>query len=275
MHAKVLFITTALLLALALSAPAKSDFDHGHQEFDRILGSFVKDGQVDYAGLHLGRKPLQRYLKGMGSISEREYNQFTRSQKMAYWINFYNAATLDVISRNLPKKDDEQTLDTAREIDGLWTSFKWNTPFGLRNLNSMEFDFLRSFRGLFWPLTINRGSVGGGLLSSKAYTAARVREQIEQTATAWLAKPANFNVDVENEQLQVSEYLDRYFVDLKHKLFTRGEFLGHSERENVYANLYLRFGRDEKAKQMLRKGVFSLVILPHVRTLNALAGTAH
>jgi len=270
MHLRSFALAVSLVILAASPSLARDEFDHNHLNFDRILQSHVRDGRVDYEGLKTSSKLLKKYIGSLGSVSEAELNRFTRDQKLAYWLNFYNAALLDAVSANLPAPPADGSPRSPRQIEGLWTVFKWKTPLGLRTLNSMEFDVLRKFRRTLWMLALNRGTVGGGFVSERAYTGTEVARQLETTVKKWLAAPGNFVVDVDGRELRVSEYLNGYFGDFKIEYMDRGGFLGRSDLENVFGNLYLRHGADDAAKAMIRQGEFTLVVTQHDQTLNSL-----
>ncbi|MDP8221934.1 MAG: DUF547 domain-containing protein [Candidatus Lernaella stagnicola] len=262
----ILAVGLALILASS-SVLAGKPFDHQHKAFQQILQSYVKDGKVDYAGLKLAHKKLDKYIDSLGDVSEKRYAGFTRNQKLAYWLNFYNACLLEAVSSNLDKVATEGTR-SPRQIPGLWTAFKWETPFGRRTLNSMEFDFLRDFRKVMWPTAVSRGTTSGGYLRSHAYTGSNVKDQIRSATRQWIGMKSNFEVDVEKKTLRVSKYLLHFMPDFKGEFMNRGEFMGRTEQEQVFANIFLKFGTNSDAKAMIRKGDFTLVALPKDDTLN-------
>ena len=270
MRLRLVLVVCLLVVFLAWPAVAKDKFDHKHTKFQNILQSYVKDGAVDYDGLKHAGKGLRRYIGEMGSISEKRLKTFTRDQKLAYWLNFYNACVLDVISRNMPETSTSDGFRTPRQIKGLWTANKWGTPFGTRSLNSIEFDHLRKFRQSLWVLGVNRGTVGGGYLRSHAYTGAKVKQQLQTAVRRWMAQSGHFEVDVAGKELRVSTYLMKHLPDLKREFMVRGELLGHTEAENVFAHIYFKVGTDKAAKEMLRKGKFALLTLPYDQSLNEL-----
>ena len=77
-----------------------------HTVWQSILQHYVVRGEdginrVDYHKIRMtGRPALTQYLQAMQSIDPRD---FTRDEQMAYWINLYNALTIDVVL-NYPSK---------------------------------------------------------------------------------------------------------------------------------------------------------------------------
>src|SRR5918996_4445904 len=67
-------------------------FEHHHSKWTNVLREFVHDGMVDYAGLKKrGQSELDAYLASLQAVCPGEYGRWTREQKLAFWINAYNA----------------------------------------------------------------------------------------------------------------------------------------------------------------------------------------
>ena len=61
--------------------------------YDRLLRTYVNDqGWVDYAGLAREQTALNRFLEQLSSVSPKEFKD--ESERLALWINAYNAYTL-------------------------------------------------------------------------------------------------------------------------------------------------------------------------------------
>ncbi|MBI5589354.1 MAG: hypothetical protein HY881_02610 [Deltaproteobacteria bacterium] len=89
----------ALLLATVLAggsagvAPAQA-FDQRHESYDRVLKRYVADGRVNYTGLKADSTSLEPYLDSIAEVPEEQFISWTESRRLAFLINFYNAATL-------------------------------------------------------------------------------------------------------------------------------------------------------------------------------------
>jgi len=268
MHHRMMVLFFVLMIALLAGAQADEGFDQTHKKFDDILKTFVKDGQVDYNGLKLSQKLLENYIDQLDSVSEDELQMFTIDQKLAYWLNFYNACFLDAVSQNSPLPLVEGTAGrNVRQIEGLWTAYKWETPLGRRSLNGLETQLGKYSKGL-WVFGINRGTVGGPKILNEAFQADRIQQQLTKAVELWLVDPQNWTIDVEKRHIQVSEFLRMSFPTLKGIYFKRGQFLGHSEFENLCANFYLTHGADDAAKEMIRRNEFTVGYLPYSQLLN-------
>ena len=77
--------------------PAKA---FSHDDWNALLQKYVSStGKVNYAGFKKDKAKLDAYLK---LLSANEPSGKSRNDQMAYWINAYNAFTVDLIADNYP-----------------------------------------------------------------------------------------------------------------------------------------------------------------------------
>jgi hypothetical protein len=96
-----LFLLLAALL-LAPMAVAASPFDHQHALLGEVLKRHVRDGLVDYAALQRERATLDRYAAQLAAVERQVVDGWSRDQRLAFWINAYNALTLRTIVDHYP-----------------------------------------------------------------------------------------------------------------------------------------------------------------------------
>jgi len=272
MNAHRIVITSVLLLVLGVvPLAALESVDHNHTSFNQVLQTYVINGQVDYEALAKAPKLLRSYIDEMGSLSDDDLSSFTLNQKMVYWINLYNALTLDAVLQNHPIQGQNSAFATnsPRQVEGFWTAIKWKTPAGRTTLNQIEFDQLRRFGKIDWLFAISNATASGGYLLSEAYTDRQLVNQLEQATTLWVRNPNNMKFDKKKQVLYVSEYLRSHRNNLKRKYYKRGDLLGRSQEENIMGHIFLTYSDDEEAKAIIRNGIFSLTYLPYDWALNA------
>src|SRR4030095_10544137 len=98
---------TGLVLTLGISTgvarAACTSIDQTHAQWTAILQRWVADGLVDYAGLRRdGRGALETYLAGLSGACAADYEQWTREERIAFWLNAYNAATVRLVLEHYP-----------------------------------------------------------------------------------------------------------------------------------------------------------------------------
>ena len=99
--AGIAFVVLAALdpgRAAAEAGPCAAPLDHAHAAWTGLLRRYVSAGAVDYGSWKSGgAADLDRYLKGLHGVCRSQHDGWTRDQKLAYWINLYNATTIDLV----------------------------------------------------------------------------------------------------------------------------------------------------------------------------------
>ena len=88
----------------------KEVFDHSG--FNALLQKNVSaEGKVNYKAFKKDRTVLRMYLHALGRKTPTE--NWSKQEKLAYWINAYNAMTIDLIIRNQP-------IGSIKDIENPW-----------------------------------------------------------------------------------------------------------------------------------------------------------
>jgi hypothetical protein len=97
-------------VAAAAACPA---FDHAHGAWTALLGRYVSAGQVDYAAWKREGVPaLEAYLGTLSAACTARYDGWTRAQRLAFWLNVYNAAAVKLVL-------DRHPLRSLRDVGWL------------------------------------------------------------------------------------------------------------------------------------------------------------
>ena len=102
MNLRFLLVIFSWALVLAAEGRSASEFDQAHTALDRVLRQHVRNGLVDYAALKASPKPLTGYLDQLAGVSEASFKAWSESDRLAFLINLYNAATLQLIVDHYP-----------------------------------------------------------------------------------------------------------------------------------------------------------------------------
>jgi 50S ribosomal subunit-associated GTPase HflX len=78
---------------------AAEKFDHSL--FEAILQKHVSNGVVDYAALKSNHEPLIEYLNKLDRVNAEEFQNWSENEQKVFWINAYNALTLESHSAKL------------------------------------------------------------------------------------------------------------------------------------------------------------------------------
>lgn len=170
-----------LLLALAamvvLCPPLRAQ-PSLHDPFDRLLRAHVRDGLVDYDAFAAAPE-FARYLASLDAVRPATLSE---DDRLAYWINVYNAYTIQLIITH-----DERTSirNINRTLGVLQLKGPWNERLVRAGGQVYSLDQLlhRILRKEFHEPRVHFALVpaakGAPPLRSEAYTGARVVEQLE------------------------------------------------------------------------------------------------
>lgn len=199
-----------------------------HSVFDALLRRYVDaDGLVDYESWKAStedRTALETYLASLsrGSLT-RPAN---RSARLAFWINAYNALTLEAILQEYPTSSIRN--HTARGPGyNIWKDLPLIVGDRRWSLDAIEHKVLRPMGEPRIHFAIVCASVGCPRLRNEAYVASRLNEQLDENARDFFSRTQNLQMDAASRTLRLSAILDWFGKDFGR---TRSEQLGKIAR---------------------------------------------
>lgn len=184
------------------STTANSAENVDHSAWDALLKKHVDaNGMVDYKGFKADRTELNAYLKTLSDYNPS--NEWSVQELLAYYINLYNAYTVDLILNNYPVK-------SIKDINGAWT--KGIVPVGNKNLSlgGIENGVLRKMNEPRIHFAINCASMSCPKLLNEAYTAGKINEQLDRATKEFINSDKN---DISANSPKVSSLFDWYKKD--------------------------------------------------------------
>jgi hypothetical protein len=204
--AALAFLLTGYISVEALFAPkaelwerwtahdpeANAVIDHG--AWDAFLAAYVSEAEdgvnrVAYARVtDTDNKALGAYVAQLAATPISHYG---RAEQRAYWINLYNALTVQIILDHYP-------VESIREIDispGLFADGPWDKVLVqvesvAISLNDIEHRILRPiWRDPRLHYAVNCASLGCPNLQPVAFTAANAESLLESAARAYINHP--------------------------------------------------------------------------------------
>jgi hypothetical protein len=194
-----------------LCAPSLWAFDHTHAEFTTLLKQHVKEGNVDYAAWVKDPSRLKTYLGTMAKVPQAEFKTWTKPQQLAWLINFYNASTIQLILAHYPLKSIK---DIPGPEDSPWKRLDL-TLFGAKtSLDALENEVIRpTYHEPRVHFALVCAAIGCPPLRGEAFVAERLKAQMEEQATLFLATKTKNRV--EGSTLYLSPIFDWYAEDFK------------------------------------------------------------
>ena len=146
-------------------------------------------------------KSLKSYLQEMQNVAISNYN---RAEQKAYWINVYNAATVDLIVARFPLKSIRDiNISPAFLARGPWGAKLFSVEGERLSLDDIEHRILRPI----WKdnrvhYALNCASLGCPNLQPAAFTAENLETSLNRGAIDFINHPRG--VTIQKGRLQVS-----------------------------------------------------------------------
>ena len=258
----------ALVASLVIAAPRAASFDHDYTQYAQLLREHVRPPRVDYATLKAGRAALDAAVAIFAEPSEADEARWTREQRLAFWINAYNAFTLRAIVDHYPIRSALLTLqprNSIRQIDGVWTTLTWQAAGRTLTLDDIEHRIIRpEFNEARVHFAINCASVGCPALAAAPYRAATLDAQLDEAARRYLASPQGLRT--EPDLLRVSQILHWYGEDFVAR-FAPESLKAPDRIARAVRGVVARFG-PPAAADLARKGSVRVKFLDYDWSLN-------
>lgn len=185
-----------------------------HSGWQAVLDTYVVAADDDinrvrYGALENGQaQGLNDYIAYLASLDPRVY---TADEQMAYWVNLYNALTIQVVLQYPNKKSILRMGERFLAI-GPWDDEVVEIAGENVTLNDIEHRILRPI----WNdhrihFAVNCASIGCPNLSLQAFQAATLADQLDQAEIAYLEHPRGVNVD--GDKVTLSSIFKWYRTD--------------------------------------------------------------
>ncbi len=183
-----------------------------HQDWQQLLDAYlVEQGEntlFRYSKVTASDKAkLKQYIQRLAKLDPLQYNQ---AEQYAYWVNLYNAITVDLILDNYPVK-------SITKLGGLFSFGPWGDDVVVINgkvltLNDIEHRILRPI----WndPRThyaVNCASLGCPNLQVQAFTADNTQALLDSAAKTFIN--SSKGVSIQGNTAQLSSIYDWFAED--------------------------------------------------------------
>jgi hypothetical protein len=246
---KTILFGFVLGFALLGRAAAQGTFDHS--AYDQLLGKYVRRGIVDYATWKVkDQQPLVLYLNRVAAANVEKFK--TREEKLAFYLNAYNAIVIAQVIENLPMKSPKDVKGFNDRLKHLVGS----KPYTLDELlKKIRTDFPDP-RVVF---ALNSGALGDPPMSSHAFRGDSLDAQVQVATASFLASPKNVRLDKKAKILYVSRIFDWNEKDF--------------EASTGSVRNFLKLNMPEEFRLALEAESYELKYLPFDWSLNGTSGS--
>lgn len=149
-----------------------------HARWGQMLKAYVgPTGGVNYAAWKKESKKLGDYLETLAQMPPQQ--TWPKTQLLAYWINAYNALTIQLILKHYP-------LKSIRNLNKPWDQVVFRSGGKAYSLNNIEHNILRKMGEPRIHFAINCASASCPKLQRKPFVGNQIYDQLEAAACAFL-----------------------------------------------------------------------------------------
>lgn len=201
---KTILTSVFLLLASITFASPRAD----HSIWNELMQQYVsRAGKVDYKNLKINKNKVSTYLKELKAHTPG--TDWNKNEKTAYYINMYNAYTVQFIISKYPVKSPKDISYSGKDI--------WNlklVELGAKKmtLTTVE-DILRGYGDPRIHFAINCGAVSCPKLLNKAYVAKTLDQDLTLQTKRFINNSSK-NI-IKEKKIQISKIFEWYAVDFK------------------------------------------------------------
>ena len=157
-----------------------------HEAWDSLLDKHVDaNGNVDYEGFKTDRDKLTEYLIYLADHPIAE--NAPKDERLAYFINLYNAGTVQLILEKYP-------LKSIKDIFRPWGKDRIRYGGEMISLGDIEHKILRKMDEPRIHFAINCASYSCPKLQKKAFLASSMETQLEHAAIDFINDPTKNNI---------------------------------------------------------------------------------
>jgi hypothetical protein len=177
-----------------------------HKLFDEFLKTYVtKSGVVNYSGMKKQEDRLTEYLTSLKKT--KITTTWSRNEKLAFWINAYNAYTIKLILDNYPVKKITD-LHGGKPWDVKWIKLDGKTL----SLNNIENDIIRPvFKEPRIHFAVNCAAKSCPPILNAAFTAGTLEKQLESQTKKFINN--NQHNTLGKNEITISKIFDWYGGD--------------------------------------------------------------
>ena len=187
-----------------------------HKSYQNFLDRYLFNGdngvnQLRYSKVNAkDRQALNKYIQGLTELPIRTYNN---KEQRAYWINLYNALTIQLILKHWPVK----SITKINISPGFFSFGPWDAPLvtieGQKiTLNDIEHRILRPiWKTPLLHYALNCASMSCPQLQNKVFTGKNSQMLMKKAAQEYVNSP--YGVKVERKILRLSKIYQWYQTD--------------------------------------------------------------
>jgi hypothetical protein len=267
------FIASSVFSSQTLAADSeKQGFDYS--DFAEMLKINVDDvGMVNYKKLKAEPEKLRAFITELQYLDRKDFDKWSDNEKIAFWLNAYNALTLKAIIDNYPIKSSFfksriYPKNSIRQIAGVWDKINFKVMGQNLTLGHIEHKILRvKFDEPGVHMAMVCAAIGCPSLRNEPYTGDKLQEQLDDQAHRFLANPAKFKISRADDRIYLSPIFKWFAADFIKKHGPQKSIGRHNKKDSAVLNFIVSY-LDKARKDYVLAGKFKIKYLKYDWSLN-------
>jgi hypothetical protein len=197
---KFLILTIPLLFSITCNNAQSNKFDHSI--IDALLSVNVdENGMVDYA-VFKNNNEFNNYIR---AIESADISGFSKEDKLAFYINAYNATVIKNVIDHLP-------INSPMDVDGFFNKIKHTIAGKEITLDELEHQYALKIEPVLSHFGLVCAAISCPKLIRTAYKSENVFKQLEENGRVYFNDSDKNRLDRGNNILYLSEIF-KWFQD--------------------------------------------------------------
>jgi len=248
------------LAQFPLSAQSLPD----HSRWNHLLKNYVHQGSVDYDALLRDRNELDEYLKQLEHYPLDSFSELSREDRIAFWINLYNASVLRMILDEYPIR----RLDEIPAFFDVRTVRAIDEYFSLSEL--LDEVLRKGFRDERVLTALVSGRMDSPRFLNEAFVGDRLDEQLDRAAYEFVDNDLLNQIKPGAKKIYLSPLFRKFGADFLLNYSTTRESR-YSEQESAVISFLLYHLKDPAKRIFLDSARYKIEYLPEDPRLNAVS----
>jgi len=249
-----------IIISYGLEEVKSESFDHSYSTYNSLLNRYVKNARVNYGGFIDSRAEFETFLRALGSVDENDFESWIEEERLAFWINAYNAFTIKAIIDHYPIKRSFSLVgifyapsNSILQIKGVWTKLQFRAVGRMVTLDEIEHKILRKeFNEPRIHMAINCASISCPDLSDEAYVPERLEQQLADASSNFVNNPdKGVYVDEQSGKVKFSKIFKWFGDDFINNYGNKKLFNSYSPKENAVLNFTSDYLESQQTKEYL------------------------
>ncbi len=253
-----LFLSFFLLNPLLLRGEGVFD----HSKWGHLLKQYVHHGLVDYKGLLQTKGELDDYLKQINSVSIEEFSEFSREERIAFWINLYNASVIHMILDEYPIESFDQ-IPASFEIRTIQAIGEF---FSLSELRDQV--LRKGFRDERILMALVSGRMDSPKLLPEAFQGNKLEEQLNLVARNFVEDETKNRIKPKEKKISLSPLFRNFASDFVLNFGSFNPPSRFSQTETAVISFVLHHLNNPEKRIFLDSSRYKIQYLPENPKLN-------